>query len=68
MMSIEYFVLGLIIMGSIGAYLSYRHGVTEYAEGMKQALLMHHSGDLKYKVYFEGDVEMIEIKVREDEK
>ena len=61
-----YILLWTVI--SIGIYYAYkRHGQSEYAEGMADAIVMHNSGTLTYKVIVNEDGEEdIEIKINGD--
>ena len=58
-----YIILWLLLFG--GIYYSYReHGKLEYARGMSDAICMHHTGELEYKITKNNDGEEdIEIKI-----
>jgi len=42
-------ILGLIIFTLGGGYITWRHGVRKFEEGMVTALMDHHKGSLTYK-------------------
>ena len=68
MIAIEYFFLCVALMGAGGYYISYRHGIEQYGEGMIDALTMHHAGSLTYEAVDndDGTVEL-EIKIKRNE-
>ena len=49
----------------VGIYYSFReHGKNQYNEGMADAVCMHHTGSLEYKIIInESGEEDIEIKI-----
>lgn len=65
MMSIEMFVLWVLIMSGIGGYIAWRYATAQYGDGMKDALLMLDAGRLEYEVFLdEFDIKMIEIRIK----
>jgi hypothetical protein len=63
--TIEPFYLFIWIGLIIGVFYSYKeYGRLQYAEGMSDAICMHHTGSLVYKVVTdENGEEDIEIKI-----
>ena len=68
MMTIESFVLYNIVMWTVGWYLLKRHGEKEYGEGIIDAVNMHYTGQLTYTPMLDGDLEMLNIKIKPDEE
>ena len=62
-MSMLYVLLwGVVAIGIF--YSARKYGISQYAEGMADAIVMHHSGTLTYKVIMNEDGEEdLEIKI-----
>ena len=70
MISTESFVLLILGLLIIGAFLLWQHGNKCYDRGIMDAILMHREGRLKYKDYYDDDGgRMVDIQIEpmEDE-
>ena len=53
--------IGLMLLGAVGIYFTHKQA---YEKGITDAVLMHRTGRLKYKDYFDEDGErMVDIKI-----
>ena len=50
MIDLEMFILGLLLMGSVGGYMAYRHGYNSYSDGFLDAVQLHSEGRLTYQI------------------
>lgn len=55
MISLEMFLLWVLMMGGVGGFLAWRYATEEYGKGFFDALMLHHSGQLTYEAYEEED-------------
>lgn len=62
MIELDMFILGLLLMGSIGGYMTYRHGYNNYSNGFIDAVQLHSEGRLTYKVEDDGLINMFIIE------
>jgi|TARA_R110000824_G_scaffold371470_1_gene561222 hypothetical protein len=70
MIPTENFILLMLMLLIIGAFLLWRHGTRCYDRGITDAILLHRNGRLKYETYLDDDGEKmvnIEIEPMEDE-
>ena len=70
MIPTENFILLMLMLLIIGAFLLWRHGTKCYDRGITDAILLHRNGRLKYETYLDDDGEKmvnIEIEPMEDE-
>lgn len=68
MIAIDLFILCLVLMAVGGAWISKKHGDTQYNEGLEDAIVMHHHGVLTYEVYTNDDGEdIIKLKIKVEE-
>ena len=64
-MNVEVFVLLSVILLALGAFLMWRHGISSYDKGLREAVILHHSGRLTYEAYYdENQEEMLEIDIK----
>ena len=50
MIDLEMFILGLLLMGSVGGYMAYRYGYNNYSNGFLDAVQLHSEGRLTYQI------------------
>jgi hypothetical protein len=64
MIPTENFILLMLILLIIGAFLLWRHGTKCYDRGITDAILLHRNGRLKYETYLDDDGEkMVNIEI-----
>ena len=64
MIPTENFILLMLILLIIGAFLLWRHGTKCYDKGITDAILLHRNGRLKYETYLDDDGEkMVNIEI-----
>jgi len=64
MIPTENFILLMLMLLIIGAFLLWRHGTKCYDKGITDAILLHRNGRLKYETYLDDDGEkMVNIEI-----
>ena len=64
MIPTENFILLMLMLLIIGAFLLWRHGTRCYDKGITDAILLHRNGRLKYETYLDEDGEkMVNIEI-----
>jgi|TARA_R110002167_G_scaffold18168_2_gene68516 hypothetical protein len=64
MIPTENFILLMLMLLIIGAFLLWRHGTKCYDRGITDAILLHRNGRLKYETYLDDDGEkMVNIEI-----
>jgi hypothetical protein len=64
MIPTENFILLMLMLLIIGAFLLWRHGTRCYDRGITDAILLHRNGRLKYETYLDEDGEkMVNIEI-----
>ena len=60
----ENFILLVLALLILGAFMIWRHGQKCYDKGITDAILMHRNGRLTYKDYLDGDgKKMVDIEI-----
>ena len=63
MIPTENFILLMLMLLIIGAFLLWRHGTKCYDRGITDAILLHRNGRLKYETYLDDDGEVRPVTV-----
>jgi len=67
-MAIETVYLLMLFVAIGGGFASYLYSNHRYERGIIDAIQLHNEGRLTYKSYMEGEVEMIDIRIKPDEE
>jgi len=57
-------ILAIIMVASIGGYVTWKWGERKFSEGMVHALCNHHNGNLTYEFYEEDGEDVLEITTK----
>ena len=69
MISVEMFLLWVLMMGGVGGFLAWKYATEEYGKGFVDALMLHNSGALTYEEYEEDDgTPGLNIRIKKDEE